>query len=174
MSASKQAELINELMSMLNEDEKLLCEPVISYLTDLQYTAKQRKKSTFTIEFEKHGRVIVKLEYGKAAKADLLPHLIFWMRFSACDRYTKIFQDAVNQRPEAWIKRGEHWKPQEGGCCGTCRGKPRFYHYTNEEGTSFDNCGGFTKRVPGVTHEDVPDILRMIKVQDEHFIEMLA
>jgi len=145
---------------------------VINYLLELDYKAKRRKKSTFTIEFEKYGRVIVKLEYGKQYITDQAPHLSFWLRFSASDQYTKIFQDAVNHRPKAWIERGKEWQP--GGCgCGLCKGKPRFYHYTREDGTSFDGCGGYTKRVPGVTSGDVPEILRMIKEQDAHFAEML-
>ena len=167
---AKQTDLINEFISMLNDDEKLLCEPVIKYLTELGYTVKRRKKCTFMIEFEKYGRVISKLEYGKYNMADPSPHLMFWLRFSASDKYSKVFQDAVNRRPEAWIKRGQQW-PQKFTCCKSCKNNPRFYHYTNEDGTQFDGCGGYTKWVPGLTSKDVPEILRMIEEQDIHFSE---
>ena len=173
MAASKQVELIGELLSKLTDDEKLLCEPVIEYLLELGYTVKRRKKSTFTIEFEKYGHVIIKLEHGKKYITDPAAILHFWMRFSACDEYTQVFQDAVNRRAEAWIKRGQQWQPIS-KCCGGCRGKQRFYHYINEDGARFDGCGGYTKWVPGVTSKDVPEILRMIKEQDAHFTEMFA
>ena len=171
MPTLNQKELIDELFSKLNEDEKLLCEPVANYLFELGYKVKRRKKAAFTVEFEKYGRVIVKLEHGKQYITDVTPRLSFWLRFSANDKYSKVFQDAVNHRSKAWIERGQEWQPRD--CyCGLCKGKPRFYHYTREDGTSFDDCGGYTKRVPGVTPGDVPEILRMIKKQDEHFKEM--
>ena len=172
MPTPKQTELINELMLKLNDDEKLLCTSVIDYLLELGYTAKKRKKSVFTIEFEKYGRIIAKMEHGVQYKTDPAPYLRFSLRFSACDHYSKVFQDAVNRRPRAWIERGQYWQPRE--CyCGVCKGKPRFYHYTRDDGTTFDDCGGYTKQVPGVTSGDVPEILRMIKEQDAHFHEML-
>ena len=93
--AKKQTELINELISKLNDDEKLLCEPVINYLLELGYKAKRRKKSTFIIEFEKYGRVIIKLEHGQTSVNEFVPHLMFWMRFSASDKYSQVFQEAL-------------------------------------------------------------------------------
>jgi len=173
MATTKQLELIDELISKLDEDEKLLCEPIINYLLELGYKVKRRKKSTFIIEFEKYGRVIVKLEHGKANMREMATHLMFWMRFSASNNYTKVFQDAVNRRSDAWVKRNQHWQPIT-KCCNMCNGKPRYYHHTTEDGTKFDFCGGFTKYVPGVTSKDVPEILRMIKEQDDHFVEMFA
>ena len=176
MATEKQLALINELMHKLNEDERLLCEPVINYLLELGYNVKKRKKSTFTIEFENYGRVIVKLEYGKMWMNEPVPHLMFWMRFSASDNYSQIFQDAVNRRPEAWIKRNQHWQPINAEQCKSCHchGKPRFYHYTAEDGTKFDGCGGYTKYVPGATSKDIPEILQMIKEQDEYFKVVFA
>lgn len=170
----KQMNLINELMWKIDEDEKLLCKPVIDYLLELGYSVKKRKKSTFTIEFEKYGRVIAKLEHGKVYKTDSAPHLSFWLRFSASNQYTKVFQDAVNHRPEAWVKRGQYHQPKNFDCCGLCKGKPKFYHYISEDGTQFDGCGGYTKRIHDAASKDVPDILRMIKEQDEHFKEMFT
>ena len=172
MPTTKQTALIDELLVKLTDDEQSLCEPVIGLLLELGYTVKRRKKSTFTVEFERFGRMIVKLEHGKAYMTDPTPHLMFWLRFSACDDYPKVFQDAVDHRPEAWVKRGQHWTPKTFDCCGLCRGKPRFYRHTAEDGSRFDFCGGFTKWVPGVTAQDVPDILRMIREQDAHFADM--
>ena len=98
---------------------------------------------------------------------------MFWLRFSASEEYTQVFHDAVNRRSEAWVKRGQYWQPTT-KCCAACRGIPRFYRHTADDGNSFDFCGGFTKYVPGVTSNDVPEILRMIKKQDEHFTDIFA
>lgn len=147
---------------------------MINYLLELGYRVKKRKKATFSIEFKKYGRMIVKLEHGKQYITDSMPYFSFWLRFSASDEYSKVFQDAVNNRSKAWIKRDQYWQPKDDDCCELCKGKPRFYRYTREDGTSFEGCGGYTKRVHGVTLDDVPEILRMIKEQDEHFEEMFA
>ena len=58
-------------------------------------------------------------------------------------------------------------------CCGLCKGNPQLYHYTRDDGTSFEGCGGYAKHVHGVTYNNVPEILQMIKVQDNYFNEML-
>ena len=170
---SKQEGLVDEFMTKLNNNEMLLCKPIINYLLGLQYKVKKRKKSTFVIEFEKYGRIIVKLEHGKTNKTDPAPYLKFYLRFSASNKYTKLFQEAVNRRPEAWIKRNQYWQPKDHDCCGLCHGKPRFYHYISENGTRFDGCGGYTKWVPDVSLKNVPEILKMIREQDVHFQEIM-
>jgi hypothetical protein len=35
--------------------------------------------------------------------------LKFWLRFSACENYPPLFQDAVKKRPAAWVKRNQEW-----------------------------------------------------------------
>ena len=168
MLTVKQTALVNELLSRLSCDEVLLCEPVIKKLLEIGYIPVRHKKSTFVIKFDKLGRTIAKLEVGHDSK------LSFWLRFSASSQYSKTFQDAVNHRNKAWILRGQDWQPIDiESCCGLCKGNPQLYHYVRNDGTSFEGCGGYTKHVHGVTYNDVPEILQMIKEQDNYFNEML-
>ena len=134
----------------------------------LGISQKDTKKSTFVIKFDKCGRTIAKFEVGHDGK------LSFWLRFSASNQYSKTFQDAVNHRNKAWILRGQDWQPINiESCCGLCKGIPQLYHYTRDDGTFFEECGGYAKRVHGVTYNDVPEILQMIKEQDNYFCKML-
>lgn len=164
MPTLKQSELIDSLLSLMNDDDISLCKPVIDSLLNLGYVPKKHKKSTFVVEFEMYGRIIVKIEINHQGV------LVFWLRFSASAEYSQIFQDAVKRRPEAWIKRNQDWENQDlQKCCGLCKGNPRFYHHINDNGNKIERCGGYTIAVPGVTVDDVPEILRLIKEQDDYF-----
>lgn len=61
MVTVKQKAMIDELLAKMKDDDSSFCKPVISNLLDLGYTPKKHKKSTFVIEFEKYGRIIVKM-----------------------------------------------------------------------------------------------------------------
>ena len=119
---AKQAGLIGELMSLLNEDERRFCKPVIEYLIDLGYAPKKHKKSTFVVSFVKNGRIIVKLEYGKQYKADPAPFLAFWLRYSASDDYSPKFQKPIiklmeKHKEKHGVRMGEF---NTARCCGLC------------------------------------------------------
>lgn len=167
--ALKQAQLTEELLAKLSEDEKNLAGLLITRLVELGYTPRRHRKSTFVVEFEKGGRIIVKLE------VTLDGHLKFWMRYSACTSYPELFAAAASQRSAAWVKRGQYWENHDvRNCCGLCKGHPRLYHVVQDNGTQVDTCGGFTKLVPGVTYRDLPDILRMLHQQDGYFTTTLG
>lgn len=163
---SKQASLINDLKVQLSIDENKFCDPIIKLLIRLGYKPQRRKKSTFVIDFIKHGRIIIKFEIGHGSQ------LKFWIRYSACASYPAIFQNAANLRNNAWVKQGKYWTNHDiNNCCGLCNSKPSLYHVLNDDGTTVYTCGGFTKHVPGITFEDVPDVLLMVKEQDYYFNE---
>lgn len=169
MQTTQQIMLVDTLISQLTNDEKKLCEPIINYLVELGYTPKKHKKSSFAIEFEKSGRIIAKMETGGNPK-----HLTFWLRFSACKDYSKIFEDAVARRPDAWIKRNQkHVNHNIENCCNNCKGNPRFYHFINSNGDKIERCGGFTLPISGVTYNELPELLKLIKEQDAYFTDIL-
>lgn len=164
MATAKQTELIGSLLGQMSDDESSLCKPIIQWLLDLGYTPGKHKKSTFVVAFEKHGRIIAKMEVNHQKK------LVFWLRFSACSHYSQVFQDAVKRRPDAWIKRNQEWVNHDiSRCCGLCKGNPRFYHHINDDGSRIDRCGGYTLIVPGISHAHLPEILQLIKEQDDYF-----
>lgn len=173
METAKQTELINTLLSQISYDDKLLCEPVLNLLRELEYVPRKHKKSTFVVEFEKYNRIIAKMEVQK--QKDTNTSFLLWLRFSASDKYSRIFMDAVQSRPEAWIKRNQyHVNHDIKNCCGFCKGKPRFYHFFDADGSKIVLCGGYTKPVPNVRIDTVPEILRLIKEQDEYFNNILG
>jgi len=163
-ATANQTELVHTLLAQMSGGESALCAPVIDGLLELGYVPKKHKKSAFAVEFEKHGRIIAKMEISPEKG------LIFWLRFSAGESYSQIFEDAVKRRPEAWVKRDQQWVSQDvSKCCGLCKGNPRFYHHINGEGVRIDRCGGYTLPVPGVTAADLPELLRLIGEQDDFF-----
>jgi len=169
MAVSKQLNILDELLLQLRDDDKQFCEPLIHLLLEIGYKPKRHKKSTFLIDFVKYSRVIVKFEIGHDGQ------LKFWMRYSACKSYPDVFKEAVKIRNTAWVKRGQFFTNQNiKGCCGLCNETPSFYHIIQDNGTEVNACGGYTKYIPDVTINDVPDILRMIKEQDIYFNETFA
>ncbi len=169
MATVRQAELIGDLLARLDAGDTALCRPVIDRLLDLGYTPKKHKKNSFVVAFEKYGKIIAKMEVGSGKE------LLLWLRFSAAEDYSPVFQKAVKRRPEAWVKRGQDWVNHDATkCCGLCRGNPRFYHHINESGSVVQRCGGYTVPVPGLAAQDVPEILRLIREQDKYFAELNA
>jgi hypothetical protein len=55
-----------------------------------------------------------------------------------------------------------------------CKGKPRLYMHTWEDGTTDSWCGGFTMLFKDLSPDYVPEILRHIKNQDAFFEELAA
>ena len=164
MKSENQDIWIQSMIDQLNEEDRLFCRPVINRLLELGYTPKKHKKSTFTVSFEKNGRIISKMEVGRNQR------LIFWLRFSANEKYSPRFEEAVKRRPEAWIKRGQQYENHNvSNCCGLCKGKPQLYHHIDSEGVRVERCGGYTIMVPGVSVQDVPETLRLIENQDRYF-----
>ena len=172
MPNKKQNELIECLMEKLNDNEKLFCESVINNLLELEYLPRKHRKSNFVVEFEKNGRIIVKIEI-KPLK-DSGTSLLFWLRFSGCKKYPKKFREAAERRPEAWIKRNQYYKNHNiEKCCGLCKGSPRFYYINNDDHTKTIRCGGYTIQIPGITSDDISDTLKLIKEQDIYFSNVL-
>jgi len=174
----KQAELIDTLMSQLSEDEKTLCGAVIDYLLELGYMPKRHKKGTFVVAFEKKGRKIVKLEYGKHLKSDPTPFLTFWLRYSASDDLSPKFQEPIMKMSKAHEEKhgermgefGERYQH-----CGKCKDDPRLYTYVWPDGTKDSWCGGYTlMSFRNLTTEDVSEIFRHIKNQDEYYNNLLG
>ena len=169
MQTEKQAELIKTLVSYTHDDDRMLCESISKRLIELGYTPKKHKKSTFVVSFEKNGRLIAKMEIGGDPKC-----LTLFLRFSACEGYSQIFEDAVARRPESWVKRNQEYvsfKIEE--CCGNCKGKPRFYYFINDDGIKIDRCGGYTLPIPGVKSDNIPEIIELIEKQDEYLTNVL-
>ena len=173
MATEKQRELIDYLLSQINDNEKLFCEPIIYNLLALGYIPeKQIKTKLFVVKFTKNGRLIARFEIPK--HKECISPFLFCLRFSACKNYSKIYQNAAGQRCSAWIKQNRQWENHKiENCCGNCRGEPRLYRFRDDNGNEIKRCGGQTTPVPGVTVDDVSETLRLIKEQDEYFNKFL-
>ena len=173
METKKQIELIDYLLSQVSKNDKLFCKPVIEHLLNLGYSPeKQIKTKFFVVKFAKNNRLIAKFEVPK--EKDGITQLLFCLRFSACENYTKIFQDAAGNRCTAWIKRNEYWLDHNiENCCGNCKGEPRFYRFNDNAGNKIRRCGGQTTPVAGITSDDVPETIRLIDEQDLYFKNFL-
>lgn len=91
-----------------------------------------------------------------------------------CESYPLLFQNAVKNRPAAWVKRNQEWSNHDpANCCGLCNGNPRFYHFERDDGSIVNRCGGYTIVVPGITSHDIPAVVKLISEQDQYFEDYL-
>lgn len=166
MTPSQNA-LMNDLFNRLSEDDQALCRPVAALLDELGYAPQRRKKSTFMIEFQKRGRLIAKMEIDSDGR------LRFHLRFSASETYSPLFERALARRPQAWIRRGQQYLSHDiKNCCGMCKGNPRFYAFTNDQGQRILRCGGYTVWIPDIGAGELSEVLSLIKTQDKYFEEL--
>ncbi|MCL1827364.1 MAG: hypothetical protein FWG20_04910, partial [Candidatus Cloacimonetes bacterium] len=162
----KQKEIFAEFVKLLSETEANLCVPVIDYLLELGYTLHRTKEKK--IEFRKFGYNILKIEQHSVLYGKATPKLVVSFRFSACESYSKVFQEAISRKTVAMLKSGGEYKSLE-KCCGFCK-VPRRYKYYDEHGNAIYRCGISVHDIRDLTIDDLPELLDLIKEQDEYFV----
>ncbi|MCL1827540.1 MAG: hypothetical protein FWG20_05795 [Candidatus Cloacimonetes bacterium] len=164
----KQKGTIAEFLKLLNEDDFDIYKPVLDYLLELGYLPHKTKEKK--LEFRKFGYTILKIVCESCVKRKTGTEVMISFRFSACKEYSQVFQEAISKRTVAMIKRDEYYKSLE-KCCGFCK-MPRLYKYLDEKGNTIYRCGLTTKDIWNITALHIPELLNLIKEQDEYFITL--
>lgn len=90
------------------------------------------------------------------------------MKFYATASYTDLFHEGVRAVVE-------EYNYKYTGCyqCGKCKDGLEGYEYTYPDGRNYFRCGIELISLPPITHNDVPEILQLLKNQHEHYLSML-
>lgn len=159
----KWEEFINEFYEMISIEDKLVYQPIIETLIELDYTPMRKRTKGFILSFNNlaHNRVLARFgvrEGGEKA--------FFGLRFSSCNNYSGKFADIIRDRILSSNNRLANC-----GKCGYCKGEKFVYTYTFSSGESKAACGAFVLEIPDVTLSDVDEIKKLIREQHEYFMK---
>jgi hypothetical protein len=155
MKNEKFSLLIEELVSMLPEQDKGVYQEIAEFVLSLGYKPKKVNKYGFTLDFTNNStnKKILKL-----AKDD------FRLKFYASKEYSQKFREGIKKVIEEFGGRYT-------GCygCGRCEKDLLGYTYRYQDGKEIFRCGSELIAVKGITNEDIPEIKKLIQTQDEFF-----
>ena len=172
--AEKSQVLIDDCISKMNDDDKLVYRPIAEYAVDLGYTPKPIKTAggnadELAFSKSKVSRTILRIRprsdktYAKyetqAGKAQM--RLIFF----ATPVYSEIFRRGIKSTIEAFDFKYT-------GCygCGRCKGDEG-YIYIYPDGKTFFRCGCELIALPPIGVEHIEEIKTMMKTQDDFWIK---
>jgi len=159
----KWEEFINEFYGMISNEEKLVYQPIIDTLIELDYTPMKKRTKGFILSFNNlaHNRVLARFGVreggGKA---------FFGLRFSSCKDYSDKFANVIRDRILSSNNR-----LAKCGQCGYCKGDKFVYAFTFADGENKAACGAFVLEIPDIELSDVGEVKRLIKEQHEYFMK---
>jgi hypothetical protein len=159
----KWEEFIFEFYEMISDGEKLVYQPIIEALVELNYTPMRKRTKGFILSFSNlaHNRVLARFGIRESGG-----QAFFGLRFSSCinysDKFAGVIRDRILSSNNRLAKCGE---------CGYCKGDKYVYSYMFPNGESKDACGAFVLEIPDVMLSDVTEIKKLISEQHEYFMK---
>ena len=164
-------EIISDCITKMSDDDKLIYRPIVEYALALGYTPKPIKTAggisdELAFSKSKVKRTLFRMNPNEkhTGKADL--RLVFY----ATPQYSEPFRMGIKNVIEAFD--GKYT-----GCygCGRCKDSLEGYTYVYPDGKTVFRCGGELIRIPAtLTTDDVEEIKKMMKAQDEFWINKIA
>jgi hypothetical protein len=166
--------ILNELLSNIDVKYKDMFLELAEYAISLGYNPIRNKTSDITIDFRKNKvkKTILKLETKEQKHAGYkcnernIPGLR--LRFFAAKEYSNIFKDGIKNVIE-------EFEGKYTGCygCGRCDGTEG-YNYIYSDGRQVYRCGSELISVFDFTEKDIPEIKKLLKIQDHYYIEKIG
>jgi hypothetical protein len=158
------AELISGLMSLLEEEEKVMCQDIIDCLTKLDYIPQKQKVQGYVLSFKnnKVNQTIVKI----GIRTKEIKKAFFSIKFYTCKNPPQKFSKAVQK---AILSSKEQYKCCNCNVCGADI-EERGYHYTYPDGKEFIRCGAYVVEIPNLVPDDIYDFNNLLIEQHEYFI----
>jgi hypothetical protein len=130
----------------------------------LGYKAKKAKTQAINYVFtnSKTKRHLMKFSIEKGKP-------VLKLKFYASKEYSHLFQEAVRMTIEEYDYKYT-------GCykCGKCTDGLKGYVYTYNDGRTYFRCGGELISLPSISDKDVPEIIKLLERQHEHYLTMKA
>ncbi len=156
-------EFISEFYDMISDEEKLVYQPIIEALVELDYTPMRKRTKGFILSFNNlaHNRVLARFGVREGCG-----EAFFGLRFSSCLHYSDKFANVIRDRILSSNNRLAKCRE-----CGFCKGDKFVYTYTFPDGETKSACGAFVLEIPEVTLSDVSEIKELIREQHEYFMK---
>ena len=154
---------INEFYEMISNEEKLVYQPIINALVDLDYIPLRKRTKGFVLSFNNlaHNRVLARFGVREGEEK-----AFFGLRFSSCTNYSNKFAGVIRDRILSSNNRLAKCDK-----CGYCKGDKFVYNYTFPNGESKSACGAFVLEIPDVGLSDVDEIKKLIDEQHKYFMK---
>ncbi|OOM78185.1 hypothetical protein CLPUN_20440 [Clostridium puniceum] len=166
--------ILNELLSNIDVKYNLMFLELGEYAVNLGYNPVRNKTSDVIIDFRKNKvkKTILKME-AKEQKHDgykygerNIPGLR--LRFFAAKEYSDIFKHGIKNVIEEYD--GKYT-----GCygCGRCDGTEG-YDFIYPDERQVYRCGVELISIFNFTEKDIPEIKKLLKIQDDYYLEKLS
>jgi len=181
MIDDKHNDLILYLLSLLNDEEKLMYRQITDYLLELGYIPQKLKVQGYMLSFKnnKSKKVIAKIgiRNGKTQR------VYFSMRFFACKSFSKKFHDAIQHEIESHNgqyctqkssdilgKTESLYEKNKCGRCDLCTGGGLGYYYVYPDGREVVRCGAYPIIIPNLAVTDIDEVKRLLLEQHNYFL----
>lgn len=152
--------ILCDFLNSLNEEDKKIYSEIANFANELGYKVKRAKTKDINYVFtsSKTKKHLLKFSY-----IDSKPQLK--MKFYASKDYSNIFHDSIRETIE-------EFNFKYTGCykCGRCKRTPEGYTYEYADGRKYFRCGSELIALPSITVDDVPEVLRLLKIQHEYYL----
>lgn len=166
--------ILNELLSNIDVKYNEMFLELAEYAISLGYNPVRNKTRDVTIDFRKNKvkKTILKME-SKEQKHDgykynerNIPGVR--LRFFAAKEYSDIFKQGIQNVIE-------EYEGKYTGCygCGRCDGTEG-YNYMYPDGRQVYRCGSELISIFNFTEKDIPEIKKLLKIQDHYYIEKMV
>ena len=165
MKTKKQEELVNAFLSDNENEQTPLYREIAVYLSETGYNPR-KQRSSIVFNHDSHNKQIAK--FGIVRTKDKSPY--FALRFAACAKYSKRFQDLVSAAME---KDGN----KDAGCimgkCDYCQGEPitHVYKYKSANGETITRCGASPITIHNLSKDDMKEIKMLIWEQHVYLMK---
>ena len=160
--------LIRELVSLMKNEDKEMCQSIIDYLLELGYVPQKQKVQGYVLSFKNSQVKQTIAKIGAFNNGD--KGTFFSIKFYACKNPPQKFTNAVQQAIES--------SNMQYRCCGCnacgAQKEERGYHYIYPNGDEFIRCGAYVVKIPDLIPEDLNDFRNLLLEQHEYFLSRIS
>ncbi len=163
MKTRRKDELMNQFLSMLDQDAKAVYQEISTCLSELGYHP-QKERSNLTFKCDMHHKQIAKMGIKKNKANDPF----FALRFSACNNYSQKYAEVVRDA----IEKSPSKTPRCKSGCNFCGGDAdtHIYTYTFPDGAKKAHCGAYALDIPNIAATDIAEIKNLIRQEHAYLL----
>jgi hypothetical protein len=171
----KKNQLISVLMSLLDEEDKSMCQQIIDCLVELGYVPRKQKVQGYVLSFKhnQNNKTIAKIGVRDGNN----PKAFIAIKFFACKSAPEKYHDALRREIES--HNGQYCGPLRSntekskcGYCSSCTGGGLGYYYMYPDGNEVLRCGAYPITIPDLTPNDIDTLKEIVLEQHNYFLSL--